>query len=301
MGQNVSGSEFALAKDNASPPTESQQPLVRRLTERDQASLAAFLRHEPGFALFLTGNLPYLNQHNAFIRYWGMFAQRRLAATLMMVGSRAALYAPPGTNITPLARVATIEGADFSMGRADLVEALLALLPHNAVERREEHYLAMLAPQAFRVPPLALPPNTTIRRASSRDLDALTRLYDGTDGFERLTTEQVRRTLAGRLRALRTYVAVNNTVLVSAASTSVETPTAAMIGGVWTSPSARNRGYSTAVVASLARELLRERRQPYLFYLVDNFPAAHVYASVGFHVIGRWSVAYLTQSATEPQ
>ncbi len=52
-------------------------------------------------------------------------------------------------------------------------------------------------------------------------------------------------------------------------------------------------GYSTAVVSVLAHELVEEGRQPYLFYLVDNQPAARVYARIGFRAIGRWSVVHL--------
>jgi hypothetical protein len=167
------------------------------------------------------------------------------------------------------------------------------------VTRREEHYLAALIPQVrdagegpLRVP---VPPGALIRRGTLRDVPALTRMYLGSDGFEELDEEAVRRTMANRVRAMRTYVAVAGTSLVSACSTSAETPHAAMIGGVWTSPAARNRGYSTAVVAALVRELVEQGRRPYLFYLMDNAPAARVYAKVGFQPIGRWSVAYLSR------
>ncbi|MGZ3601955.1 MAG: GNAT family N-acetyltransferase, partial [Ktedonobacterales bacterium] len=129
------------------------------------------------------------------------------------------------------------------------------------------------------------------------DLEPLTQLYLGTDGFEQLSEDQVRRTMAGRVHSLRTYVAEIDGRIVAGASTNAETPAAAMIGGVWTAPDARNRGFSTAVVDALARELLEEQRHPYLFYLVDNVPAAHVYHKVGFHVVGPWSIAYLTGDA----
>ena len=112
-------------------------------------------------------------------------------------------------------------------------------------------------------------------------------LYYRADGFESAGKDQVRRTMYGRIRSLRTWVAESQGQLQSAASTSAETAQAAMIGGVWTAPVARNRGLSTAVTAALSRELLAEGRRPYLFYLTDNAAAARVYSQVGFSTIGR--------------
>jgi hypothetical protein len=275
------------------PSAQPPRPIVRRLTERDRPALTALFDGEPGFSLFLAGNLAQFDLHSAFARYWGALRDSRLQAALMMVARRAALYAPPGVDVRPLAQVAAEHGVDFTMGRTDLVDALLAHYPPVGVEQREEHYLAGLPPTPPRAPAVSAPLGAVIRRATDADLDALTALYDGSAGFETLRTDQVRRTMAGRLRAMRTYVAQVRGQLAAAASTSAETPHAAMIGGVWTAPLDRNRGYSTAVVAALCRELLEEGRTPYLFYLLENATAAHVYAKIGFQVVGRWSVAYL--------
>ena len=268
---------------------------VRRLDERDRDELTAFLDADPGFSIFPRGNLEHYSLNATFVRYWGSFPGGRLSAVLMMVARRAALYAPPGAGVHRLAELAVREGVEFTMGRADLVDEVLAQRGNMPVERREEHHLAMLRDMSAAQPPVSVPAGAFIRRGTPRDVLALTQLYLGTDGFENLDEEQVRRTMSNRVRAMRTYVAVAGASLVSACSTSAETPHAAMIGGVWTNPAARNHGYSTAVVAALARELIEQGRRPYLFYLTDNAPAARVYAKVGFQPIGRWSVAYLGQ------
>jgi GNAT superfamily N-acetyltransferase len=272
----------------------NSSPLVRRLNEPDRFVLHTLLSEEPGYSIFLAANLCTFSLDAAFVRYWGAFDGQQLASTLMMVGRRAALYAPPGVDVQPLARTAAALGTDFSMGRSDLVDALLAACGSQRLVRREEHYLAGIAPaHEGALPGVVVPGGAMVRRATALDLEPLTHLYLGTDGFEQLSADQVRRTMAGRVHSLRTYVAEIDGHIVAGASTSAETPAAAMIGGVWTAPAMRNRGYSTAVVAALARELLEEQRRLYLFYLVDNVPAAHVYNRVGFHVVGPWSIAYL--------
>ena len=266
---------------------------VRRLREADRREAAMLLDREPGFGLFPRSNLDHMNETSSFTRYWGSFAGNQLRAILMLVGSRAALYAPPGADVSRLALIAAREDVDFTMGRTDLVDALLAACPECELERREEHYLAGI--QSGISPRVQVPQGTIVRRAQPYDVEPLTQLYLGSDGFERLSRDELRRTLAGRVRLMRTYVAQVGTRLVSAASTSGETPISAMIGGVWTAPDARNRGHSTAVVAALSRELVEQQRRPYLFYLLDNAPAAAVYARVGYRVVGRWSVAYLSR------
>ncbi|HEX9057615.1 MAG TPA: GNAT family N-acetyltransferase, partial [Ktedonobacterales bacterium] len=102
--------------------------------------------------------------------------------------------------------------------------------------------------------------------------------------------------MRGRVTTLRTHVTLLEGEAVAAASTSAEARTAAMIGGVWTAPQWRGQGFSTAVVATLSHELLREGRRPYLFYRVDNVPAARVYTKIGFREIGGWMVVYLDRS-----
>ncbi|HST90557.1 MAG TPA: GNAT family N-acetyltransferase [Ktedonobacterales bacterium] len=267
--------------------------IMRRLDARDHAALAALLDTDPGRGVFLADTLERYGVTPPFAGFWGAFTGGGLVAALMLVGRRAAPFALPGADLAPLARVAVSEGLDFTMGRAAEVDALLAALPAGHRVLREEHHLAEHLPPRARETPISPPPATTIRRAVPGDLDALARLYFRTDGFEHLTWEHLRQTLDGRIRGLRTYVAETRGRLVSAASTSAETARAAMIGGVWTAPDARNRGHSTAVVAALSRELHGEGRRAFLFYLMDNAPAAVVYARAGYRVAGRWSVAYI--------
>jgi predicted GNAT family acetyltransferase len=269
--------------------------VVRRLGQADQAALAALLRTEPGFGLFLLGNEERFGLTAPFLRYWGLFRAGQLRGALMLIGRRAGLYAPPGEPVAELTQVAAREQVDFTMGRTDLVEAVLRTVGAGLTVHREEHYLAELPGFAGRTPPVDVPYDAVVRRAGLRDLEALTRLYDGSEGFEQSSTDEVRRSLMGRLHSMRTYVAEMRGRIVSAASTSAETGEAAMIGGVWTAPDARRRGYATAVVAALARELLAEGRRPYLFYRMENAAAARVYAWIGFRVVGRWTVAYLDQ------
>ena len=268
--------------------------LVRRLSERDQPLMEALFATQPGYTLFLSANLGYLQSSIDLVRYWGAGAGQRLAAVLMMVGQRAMMYAEPEVDLSHLAEIAVEHQVDFMMGQPECVDCLVLQLPKDdRLDRREEHFLAECPVPCRQIPAMNLPPGVLVRRAHPSDLEALTTLYYRSDGFESLPKDQVRRTMYGRIRSLRTWVAESEGKLLSAASTSAETANAAMIGGVWTAPDARRRGLSTAVMSALSRELIEEGRRPYLFYLTGNVAAAHVYTQVGYRAVGHWSVIYL--------
>ena len=273
---------------------------VRRLQAHDEAALAQMLHEDHGFGLFISSNILSYGLTSNDVRLWGQFRsagpvgflpQPHLEAVLMLAGRNANLFAVAGSDPAPLIATALRERLHFIMGDAQTM-ALVAQQAPQRIQREEVHHFAELPPHRFQSPLAALPAGVLVRRGEPADVDALSRLYFGVTGFEGMSYHQVRISMMNRVTHLRTYLATMDDVVVSAASTSAESAIAAMVGGVWTAPSARGRGLSTAVVAALCNELRRERRRPYLFYLVDNAPAARVYAKLGFRIIGGWRVLY---------
>ena len=288
--------------ESATPPP-LPPPTVRRMGPQDEAALLAALAGDRGHALFIASNLLSYGLDGDDPRYWAqlwpavpatMPEQRDtpvVEAILMRAGGNGNLYALPGVDPQPLITVALAERFAFIMGEA----TVMAQIEARAVGRLrlvERHHFADLPQPRFHTAPFALPAGATVRRGHPRDVDALARLYFRSSGFEGLSYPQVRNVMMSRLTLLRTHLAEMDGEVVAAAATTAESYEGAMIGGVWTAPHARGRGLSTAVMASLARELLRERRRPHLFYLEDNVPAARVYAKIGFRVTGSWRVLY---------
>ncbi len=269
---------------------------TRRLNRRHQVELSRFLAAEPGFTVFLASNLERFGLDDPFIRFWGTFQDHQLVATLMMVGKRAGFYASDAHVLRPIMDIALHERLNFIMGPRDITRSALEHLWPLPIARREAHYFARLPGEHFQGHLAAPSAQAAIRRATPDDIPALTILYTGAAGFERVPIEQVRQSMTERVYTLRTYVAEIRGRLVAGASTSAESTNAAMIGGVWTLPEERDHGYSTAVVSALCADLLAEGRCPYLFYLEDNAPAARVYKKIGFQDIGHWTVVYFDRS-----
>ncbi len=74
--------------------------------------------------------------------------------------------------------------------------------------------------------------------------------------------------------------------LVSYSGSFLQTPKIWMIGGVYTHPELRNRGYSTLATSAITEEALRNSEAAALFVRSDNHPAIRVYEKIGYRKIG---------------
>jgi RimJ/RimL family protein N-acetyltransferase len=74
--------------------------------------------------------------------------------------------------------------------------------------------------------------------------------------------------------------------LVSYAGSFIQLPQIWMIGGVYTAPDHRNKGYASLATSAVTREALRKAEKAALFVRSDNLPAISVYEKIGYRKIG---------------
>lgn len=74
--------------------------------------------------------------------------------------------------------------------------------------------------------------------------------------------------------------------LVSYAGSFIQLPQVWMIGGVFTAPNQRNKGYASLATSAITTEALRKAEKAALFVRSDNFPAIRVYEKIGYLKIG---------------
>jgi predicted GNAT family acetyltransferase len=60
-----------------------------------------------------------------------------------------------------------------------------------------------------------------------------------------------------------------------------------MIGGVYTNPKHRNKGYATLAASAVTQEALENAETAALFVRSNNHPAIRVYEKIGYKKIGR--------------
>ena len=74
--------------------------------------------------------------------------------------------------------------------------------------------------------------------------------------------------------------------LVSYAGSFLQLPQVWMIGGVYTHPNHRNKGYATLATSAVTEEALKNAEAAALFVRSDNYSAIRVYEKIGYKKIG---------------
>jgi RimJ/RimL family protein N-acetyltransferase len=83
-----------------------------------------------------------------------------------------------------------------------------------------------------------------------------------------------------------TYGVSIDSELVSYAGSFLQLPQVWMIGGVYTHPNHRNKGYATLATSTVTEEALKHAETAALFVRSDNLPAIRVYEKIGYKKIG---------------
>ena len=138
------------------------------------------------------------------------------------------------------------------------------------------------------------PGETTLREATLRDLDLLVPAC-ATAHHEEIGLDPLRRDPEGfrwrtqaQIAEGRSWVWVENGLILFKAEASAWTPHAVQLQQVWVDPSVRNRGYAKRGMRDLCRRLLERVPTVCLFVRAENAPAIRVYESIGM----RRTIAY---------
>jgi RimJ/RimL family protein N-acetyltransferase len=117
---------------------------------------------------------------------------------------------------------------------------------------------------------------------TAKDADQLARLL-----LERKDRpEHNRKRYADWIAKMPIYGVFENRTLVSYASSFIQLPEVWMIGGVFTLPEKRNRGYALLATSAVTQEALDKAEAAALFVRSDNHPAIAVYEKIGYRKIG---------------
>ena len=154
----------------------------------------------------------------------------------------------------------------------------------------------------FALPEALATGQVTGRRAENRDVDVLTRWRVGYE-IETLGEKESEQLWARERAAAEHVVADGNTWMLEADGHPVATSAfnsriaeAVQIGGVWTPPEFRRRGYARCVVAQSLLDARDEGVQKaILFTGEDNVPAQKAYTALGFRHIGDYHLLMLRE------
>jgi RimJ/RimL family protein N-acetyltransferase len=228
-------------------------------------------------------------------------ARRRLGRfTAVEAEGRLVALCHTGANVVPSGRDCGVFADEAMRARArmligeqravsELWEAIRRKLPRPREDRPGQPvYVISAAPEAG---------ETGLRPAKVSDLDLLVpacatahQVELGIDPLDR-DAEGFRWRTRAQIEEGRSWLWVEDGVILFKAEASAWTPEAVQLQQVWTDPKARRAGYASRGLRDLVRLLLERVPRVCLFVRADNEPAIRLYETVGMeHVLDYRSV-----------
>jgi len=268
----------------------------RRLDNGDSDIVTSFLLRDPVMNVVLLANMERLGLeqgdtplHGDYVGGWG-------EAGLQAVGALYNLGAFFFRAESPEA-VSGMAGCIAATGRAPLYTA--GTRGQVEVFLEELTGLATIAPELITSEYMVLrgsvadaPPAGAARAATLDDLDVMVRMQSDfeLEAFGKNVVEEgsLRRLLYYQVTEGAAVVVEESGHIVSKAEATVAGTHAALVGGVYTLPELRGRGYSTTCMAGLCEVLLDRVPAVGLNVFVGNHSARRVYEKTGFEVAEEW-------------
>jgi RimJ/RimL family protein N-acetyltransferase len=306
--------EQNIVREHTEQPTPSK-PLIRILRPGDEEALEAFLLPRFDSSMFLVSNLRTAGLRDSGRRFEGTYAAAFDGDTLLGVVAHywnQYLIVQAPAHVVALARAAAAASwrpVRGLIGPLDQVAALidaLALEPTH-MQADDAEYLYSLSLDALIEPEDLRLGRVRGRRIERSDLERTIDwrvAYSGEELGDADTPDfrdGIRASVEASLEAGDFWV------LEDAAGTplaqsgfNAETGEAVQIGGVWTPPALRGRGYGRAVVAASLRDARAEgKTRAILFTGVRNIPAQKAYLALGFRHIGDYRIVVLREAITD--
>lgn len=286
-------------------------PEIRILRPADQTVLEDFLEPRLDSSLFLLGNSRRAGLEDRGGRfegtYFGAFEDARMVGVVAHFWLRnLALQTPPEhlrdlLDAVVAAGVRPIEGLVGPAAQVARAVEILGLAA-AALQFDEEEGLYALGLAALAVPPVLEAGRVRGRRIARGDLDLVTawRIAYCVELLNDDDTPELR----GRCRAdIESSLARGDTWVledagrpVAASSFNAALAEVVQVGGVWTPPELRGRGYGRAVVAaSLVDARADGVGRAVLFTGDANEPAIRAYRSLGFRRVGDYRLVLLRE------
>lgn len=280
------------------------------LKPADAPALEAFLRPRLATSMFLVSNVRKAGLIDRGERYHGTYAAAWSGGRIEAVAGHfwngiLILQAP--CRLEEVVRTAlTSSGRPLTgiIGPADQVAGALRVIGGDNVNIRidEQEILYTLDLAALNVPePLASA--ELVGRRARRDDAELLAAWNADYSVEALgeeDTPELRRAhqagIDGMIAERRTWVLEDAGRPVAMCSFNAQISEAVQVGGVWTPPELRSRGYGRSVVAAALRDARQDGvQQAILFTGVENIPAQKAYEALGFRPEDSFRVLLLAE------
>lgn len=286
-----------------------EKPKIRILQPGDEATLEAFLLPRIASSMFLLGNMRAAGLEDEDEPYQGTYAATFSGGKIVSVvahywNDNLILQAPVHRDAL-WRKAVEVSGRPIGglIGPEEQVDPVKDGLDidETRIQLDETERLYTLTLDELAVPDALTSGQAIARRADVRDLAFLTtwRVAYGAETLGESETGQSRKrarsTMERLIRQKRTWVLEVDGEPVACSSFNTATEEAVQVGGVWTPPDLRSRGYGRAVVAASLLDARAEGvKTAILFTGEENVPARRAYAALGFRRVGAYRMVLLS-------
>jgi len=285
-----------------------EEPEVKILRPSDEAALETFLLPRIASSMFLLGNMRAAGLEDEGEPYQGTYAaaftEGKIVSVVAHYWNNALIFQAP-VHLDALWRKAVeVSGRPIGglIGPEEQVDAVKEGLDidESRIQLDETERLYTLALDELVMPGVLASGQAVARRAEPHDLAFLVawRVAYGEETLGESDTgdsrERARSTVERLIRQKRTWVLEVEGEPVACSSFNTATEEAVQVGGVWTPPDIRSRGYGRAVAAASLLEARAEGvATAVLFTGQENIPAQRAYAALGFRHVGAYRMLLL--------
>lgn len=262
--------------------------MIRKLANADKETVLELLNRQPAENLFIIGDIEAYGFDDP-VTLWGDFnGDGQLVAVLMRYFNHFIPYAPSLEKLDAegWGRIINLDGRMRQLSGLDML--VRQVMPYIWQPLKTKQTCCYAQREA------ALPLNgqgqqKDVRMLFPEEADKMVRLRASIPAFHALSEDHhlLQRNMEKGIS--RSFYVEKDDRAISAASTSAETRSAAMIVGVCTLPDYQRQGLATSCLIKILAALRAEHKTACLFY--DNPDAGRIYEKLGFQSIGHWIVA----------
>lgn len=265
--------------------------MIRKLTEQDRRFVLEYLYKEASYNIFIIGDIETFGFDTDFQTIYGEFNQDNAYLSVLLFYRESSIYTSHLTTFNKeYATILKHHNFNYMSGKEDLMVLVNPYL--DGFDLKPMYFC-----KADKFEKHSTTQENIREVKTDKDIEKLYNLFIQIEEFgiscKRLDdfTSDIK---SGLKMGIKLYIEKDNKI-VSSVSSTAETTVNAMVVGVATDPSYRQKGYASMLMSSLMAEYFHKRNKELcLFY--DNPNAGKIYKRLGFKDIGKWAMMKDTKS-----